>query len=79
MHIIAKPQPAAKPAEVFLTNPFQNLLVGNVTYEMLTLLLIYHTDVGTCFLELLGNALPDTLCATCHNGYFVLEIHKEPI
>ena len=46
---------------------------------MLTLLLIYHTDVGTCFLELLGNALPDTLRTASHNGYFVLEIHKEPI
>lgn len=62
-----------------LSKPFQNLLVRNVTYEMLTLLLVNHTDMGTSFLEFFGNALPDTLCATCHNGYFVLEIHKEPI
>ena len=26
-------------------------------------------------LELLGNAPPDTLCATRNDGYFILEIH----
>ena len=60
-----------------LSKPFQNLFVGNVTHEMLTLLLIYHTDMGTSLLEFFGNALPDTLCATCHNGYFVFENHNK--
>lgn len=44
---------------------------------MLTLLLVNHTDVGTSFLELLGNALPDTLRTTSHNGYFVFENHNK--
>ena len=59
------------------SKPFQNLLVGNVTHEMLPLLLVNHTDMGTSFLELLGNALPDTLRTTSHNGYFIFEIHNK--
>lgn len=60
-----------------LSKPFQNLLVGNVTYKMLTLLLVNHADIGTGFPELVGNALPDTLCATRYYGYFFFEFHNK--
>ena len=42
---------------------------------MLTLLTVYHANMRPSLLELLGDATPDTLCATCNDGYFILEIH----
>ena len=52
---------------------FQNMLVGNVTYIMLTLLFVNHTDMGSSFLKLFGDTKSDTLCTSRHDGYFILE------
>ena len=55
--------------------PLQRVLVGNIAHEVLTLLTVYHANMRSSLTELLGDAPPDTLCATCNDGYFILEIH----
>jgi hypothetical protein len=59
----------------FLHKLFQHLFVGKVANEVITLLPIYYANRGSCLLELLGNASSDALCATCHDDYFIFEIH----
>ncbi len=63
-----------KLADDFLDESFQNLLVGNITHKMVSILFIDDTDLCTDFLKLLSDAPSNTLCPTSHNDYFIFKI-----
>ena len=55
--------------------PLQYLLVGDITHEVVPLLLVNHADVCTSLLKLIGDATSYSLRPACHDDNFILEIH----
>ena len=58
-----------------LGKPLQDLLVGDITHEVVPRLLVYHADVCASLLKLLSDAASYSLRPSCHDDYLILEFH----
>ena len=62
-------------AQYLSSKSLQHLFPGDVSNEMLSLLLVNHIYYGSLLTELIGNASANSVCTTSYYDYFIFK-HK---